>query len=78
MVFKRRLVQADVCIHLYNVSIKSDIQQVDIYFLGCAWNQAIESNTVYSFEFAQSYFRPMQIPDWFAKSWIRPLSIFLT
>ena len=38
----------------------------------------IFSYTVYSFEFAQSYFRPMEIWDWFAKSWIRPLSNFLT
>ena len=28
--------------------------------------------TVYSFEFAQSYFPPTEIWDWFAQSWIRP------
>ena len=33
--------------------------------------------TVYSFEFAQSYFRPTEIWDWFAQSWIRPLSSFI-
>ena len=34
--------------------------------------------TVYSFEFAQSYFRPKEIWDRFAQSWIRPISNFLT
>ena len=34
--------------------------------------------TVYSFEFAQSYFRPIETRDWFAQSWIRPLTNFLT
>ena len=33
--------------------------------------------TVYSFEFAQSYFCPTEIWDWFAQSWIRPLSSFI-
>ena len=32
--------------------------------------------TVYSFEFAQSYFRPIEIWNWFAQSWIRPISNF--
>ena len=35
------------------------------------------SITVYSFEFAQSYFRLTPLWEWFAQSWIRPLSIFL-
>ena len=35
-------------------------------------------NTVYSFEFLTSYFCPKQIWDWFAESWIRPISNFLT
>ena len=30
-------------------------------------------HTVYSFEFAQSYFRSMENSDWFAQSWICPL-----
>ena len=30
--------------------------------------------TVYSFEFAQSYFRPIRIQDWYAQSWIPPPS----
>ena len=34
--------------------------------------------TVYSFKFAKSYFRPLEIQDWFAQSWIRPLSHFIT
>ena len=34
-------------------------------------------HTVYSFEFAVSYVHPMEIWDWFAPSWIRPLSNFL-
>ena len=34
--------------------------------------------TVYSFKFAQSYFRPLEIWNWFAQSWIRPLSNFPT
>ena len=34
--------------------------------------------TVYSVEFAQSYFCLLRIWDWFAPSWIRPLSSFLT
>ena len=29
-------------------------------------------STVYSFEFAQSYFHPMDIWDWFPQTWIRP------
>ena len=33
--------------------------------------------TVYIFEFAQSYFRLLDILDWFAPSRIRPLSNFL-
>ena len=38
--------------------------------------QECEAYTVYSFEFAQSYFRPMRIRDWFAQSWIQPASNF--
>ena len=38
----------------------------------------MNSNTVYSFEFAQSYFRPTEIQYWFAQSWIRQLSNVLT
>ena len=34
-------------------------------------------NTVYSFEFAQSYFRPTEMQDWFPQSWICPLSSFI-
>ena len=33
--------------------------------------------TVYSFEFAQYYFRPKEIWDWFAQSWICPFSSFI-
>ena len=33
--------------------------------------------SVYSFKFAQSYFRPTRIRDWFAQSWIRLPSNFL-
>ena len=36
------------------------------------------TDTVYSFEFAQSYFRPIKIWHWFAQSWIRPFSNFVT
>ena len=32
--------------------------------------------TVYSFEFTQSYFRPVEIWDWFTQSWIRPHTNF--
>ena len=35
------------------------------------------ANTVYSFEFAQSYFRAMKTQDWITQSWIRPLFNFL-
>ena len=33
--------------------------------------------TVYNFEFAQFNFCPIEIWDWFAQSWIRPLYNFL-
>ena len=36
-------------------------------YLCSKWKQ----NTVYSFEFAQSYFCPTEIWNWFAQSWIR-------
>ena len=35
-------------------------------------------DTVYSFEFAQSYFHPINIWDWFAQSWIHQPFNFLT
>ena len=40
-------------------------------------NNRERRDTVYSFEFAQSYFRSIEIWNWFAQSWIRPLPNFL-
>ena len=37
----------------------------------------MNTSTVYSFKFAQSYFPPKKTWDWFAQSWIRPLSNFV-
>ena len=52
------------------------------YAMQLLWKSAhvkplLDMHTVYSFEFAQSYFRPIGIWDWFAHSWIRPLFNFL-
>ena len=35
-------------------------------------------DTVYKFEIAQTYFRPIKIWDWFTQSWIQPLYNFLS
>ena len=40
--------------------------------------QQQNTSTVYSFEFAQSYFRPIGIWNRFAQSWIRPLFNIVT
>ena len=37
----------------------------------------VPQNTVYSFEFTQSYFRYCDLWDWFAQSWIHTLSSFV-
>ena len=53
------------------------IMNIDIVLV--TWVGIIRNylNTVYSFEFAQSYFHPTKISDWFAESWIRSPSNFI-
>ena len=54
---------------------KKSALQYRISYLSFSALHALGS--VYSFKFAQSYFRPTEIWDWFAQSWIRPLSSFI-
>ena len=50
-----------------------------LFFNGClSWKFKNWWNDWYSFEFAQSYFQPVKIQDWFAQPCINPTSYFVS
>ena len=78
----RKLVQV-ILIHILridqNTFQKGKLQQKCDHFSPSRFLHGpdIKQTTVYSFEFAQSYFRPSWIWNWFTQSWICPFSILI-